>query len=175
MMEVVLAVIVVALISAAIEHQLEAKAKAAAQVRALEDERKKAREDLVRFGATDLVAYGARYGLVTGPEMSDEALIRAETQKWTILNGGLQLAKILVKGGTVAINYDEAGVPTLKLERANLLLSLYDKDFDPFVLSDFRTYLINPGVAAVSFLADRSATAGLTSTRARKPDSESWP
>jgi len=168
MMEVVLAVIVVALISAAIEHQLEAKAKAAAQVRALEDERKKAREDLVRFGATDLVAYGARYGLVTGPEMSDEALIRAETQKWTILNGGLQLAKILVKGGTVAINYDEAGVPTLKLERANLLLSLYDKDFDPFVLSDFSVARPNPDTAILTYKArGGSSTVGATAVWVR--------
>ena len=66
-----------------------------------------------RFGATDVVAFGARYGLVTGAEMSDDALIRAETQKWTILNGGRQLAKVLVNGGTVTVNYDAAGAPTL--------------------------------------------------------------
>lgn len=69
MMEVVLTVIVVASIYATIENQLEEKAKADVQVKALEEERKKAREDLVRFGASDVVAYGARHGLVTGGEL----------------------------------------------------------------------------------------------------------
>ena len=167
-MGVVIAVVIVSLIFAAIEHQLEAKEKAEAQVKALEEERRKAREDLVRFGATDVVAYGARYGLVTGADMSDEALIRAESQKWTILNGGRQLAKVLLKGGAVTVNYDGAGTPTLDLKRGNVFLDLYDRDFEPFVLSDFSVARPNSETAIVTYKArGGSSTVGATAVWAR--------
>ena len=95
--------------------------------------------------------------------MSDDALIRAETQKWTILNGGRQLAKVMLKGGTVTVNYDEAGAPTLELKRGNVLLSLYDRDFEPFVLSEFRVARPNPDTAILTYKAKGgSSTVGAT-------------
>jgi hypothetical protein len=100
---------------------------------------------MVRFGATGVIAYGAVYGIVIGADMSDDALTRAETEKWTILNGDRQLAKILLKGGAVTVNYDAAGIPTLDLNRANPLLSIYDRDFEPFVLGEFQVVRPNPG------------------------------
>jgi hypothetical protein len=160
--------VIVTIIGAVLQYHADQRKKDEEYVKALEDERKKAREDLVRFGATDVVAYGARYGLVTGAEMSDEALIRAESQKWTILNGGRQLAKVLLKGGTVTINYDETGVPILKLERANFLLTIYDKDFEPFVLSDFHVARPNPDTAILTYKAKGgSSTVEATAVWAR--------
>ena len=161
--------VIVTFIGAALEYQADQRKKAEEYVKVQEQERRKAREDLVRFGATDVVAYGARYGLVTGPEMSDDALIRAETQKWTILNGGRQLAKVLLKGGTVTVNYDEAGVPTLDLKRGNILLDLYDRDFDPFVLSDFNVARPNPDTAILTYKATGgSSTVGATAVWVRQ-------
>ena len=162
-----LTVIVFALVIAAIGYYFEERAKAGEalrkQVEELEQARKKGREDLVRFGATDLVAYGAVYGLVTGADMSDEALIRAETQKWTILNGGRQLAKILLKGGTVTVTYDAAAVPTLELKRGNILLEIYDHDFEPFTLSDFNVARPNEQTAILTYKAKGgSSTVGAT-------------
>jgi hypothetical protein len=162
--------LIVMLIFAALQYQADQRKEAEAEVKALEEAGKKAREDLVRFGASEVVAYGARYGLATGAEMSDDALIRAETQKWTILNGGRQLGKILVKGGTVTVNYDEAGVPTLKLERANFLLTLSDKDYEPFVLSDFHVARPNPETAILTYKAkpENSIGVGATAVWARQ-------
>jgi len=165
---ILIAVVIVALICAVLDYQADQRKKAEAYVKALEEDRKKAGEDLVRFGATDVVAFGARYGLVTGADMSDEALIRAETQKWTILNGGRQLAKVMLKGGTVTVNYDEAGAPTLELKRGNVLLSLYDRDFEPFVLSDFHVARPNPETAILTYKAKGgSSTVGATAVWTR--------
>jgi hypothetical protein len=151
-------VIIGALIFAAIGYYYDERSKAREalrkQVEEFEQERKKSREDLVRFGATDVIAYGAVYGLVTGGEMSDDALIRAETKKWTILNGGRQLAKILLKGGAVTVNYDAACIPTLDLNKANPLLYIYEKDFEPFVLSEFQVVRPNPGTALLTYKAN---------------------
>jgi hypothetical protein len=167
-----LTVIVVALIFGFIGAYYDQKAKAREalrkQVEELEQARKKGREDLVRFGATDVVGYGAVYGLVTGPDMSDDALIRAETQKWTILNGGRQLAKILLKGGTVTVSYDAVGSPTVELKRGNILLSLYDRDFEPFVLSDFHVARPNSDTAVLTYQAKGgSSSVGATAVWAR--------
>jgi len=152
-MATMLTIIICALIYASISIHFEERAKARRAVEEFEQARKKGREDLVRFGATDVIAYGAVYGLVKGAEMSDDALIRAETQKWTILNGGRQLAKILLKGGAVTVNYDPAGTPTLDLNKANPLLYIYDKDLEPFVLSEFQVVRPNPGTAIVIYKA----------------------
>ena len=169
MVGVLIAVIIVSIICAALEYQADQRKKVEAYLKAQEEKREKAREDLVRFGATDVVAYGARYGLVTTGEMSDEALIRAETQKWTILNGGRQLAKVLLKGGTVTVNYDEAGTPTLELKRGNILLDLYDRDFQPFVLSDFSVARPNPDTAILTYKATGgSSTVGATAVWTRQ-------
>jgi hypothetical protein len=152
-----LTAIIVGLVFGAIWYYFDEQAKAREalrkQVEELENARKKGREDLVRFGATDVIAYGAVYGMVTGAEMSDEALIRAESQKWTILNGGRQLAKILLKGGAVTVNYDAACIPTLDLNKANPLLYIYDKDFEPLVLSGFQVVRPNPGTAILTYKA----------------------
>jgi hypothetical protein len=166
-----LTVIIGALIFAFIGYYYDQKAKVREalrkQVEEFEQARKKGREDLVRFGATDVIAYGAVYGMVTGAEMSDDALIRAETQKWTILNGGKQLAKILLKGGTVTVNYDAAGVPTLELQRGDIL-SLYDRDFEAFVLSDFHVARPNPQTAILTYKAKGGrSTVGATAVWAR--------
>jgi len=79
-----LTAIVVGLVIGAIGYYYDQKAKAREalrkEVEEFENARKKGREDLARFGATDVIAYGAVYGMVTGGEMSDDALIRAETQ-----------------------------------------------------------------------------------------------
>jgi hypothetical protein len=83
--------------------------------------------------------------MVTGADMSDDALTSAESEKWTSLNGGRQLAKILLKGSAVTVNYDAASIPTLDLNRANPLLSIYDRDFEPFVLREFQVVRPNPG------------------------------
>jgi hypothetical protein len=164
----VLTIIICALIYAFISIHFEERAKARRAVEELEETRKKSREDLLRFGATDIVAYGAVYGMVTGAEMSDEALIRAETQKWTILNGGRQLAKILLKGGTVTVSYDVAGAPTLELKRGNILLELYDRDFEPFVLTDFKVARPNPDTAILTYTAKGgSSTVGATAVWTR--------
>ena len=48
--------VILAVIAAALEYQADQRKKVEVYVKALEDERKKAREDLARFGATDLVA-----------------------------------------------------------------------------------------------------------------------
>ena len=65
MASILITLVILAVIGAVLEYQADQRKKAEAYVKALEEEREKAREDLVRFGASDVVAYGARYGLVT--------------------------------------------------------------------------------------------------------------
>jgi hypothetical protein len=84
------------------------------------------------------------------------------------LKRGRQLAKILLKGGTVTVSYDAAGVGTLELKRGNILLDLYDRDFEPFVLSDFHVARPNAQTAIVTYKAKGgSAMVGATAVWTR--------
>jgi hypothetical protein len=168
MLTVIVVALVIGFIGAYYDQRAKAREALRKQVEELEEARKKGREDLVRFGATDVIAYGALYGMVTGAQMSDEALMRAETQKWTILNGGRQLAKVMLKGGTVTVSYDAAGVPTLELKRGNILLEIYDHDFEPFTLSDFNVARPNEQTAILTYKAKSgSSTVGATAVWTR--------
>ena len=153
MLTVIIVILVIAFIGAYLEQRAEAREALRKQVEDLEQERKKGREDLVRFGATDVVAFGRGDGLDTkGREISDDELIKLETTKWQILNGGRQLAKALIKGGVVTVTYDLAGTPTLE-EKGDNLYSPYERDFGPFVLSDFTVVRLNVDSAVLTYKA----------------------